>query len=172
MVAFPFSCECRRAEEPPTAAVATQGESAEVERERGVPSTRVGREEREKAAEQEDDSEEAKEAAEEARMRQRALAQLQAYQARNCSEAIAKITELLRTKKGRWLERNDRGQIPSDLVQTLVQAELWGSQSESLCQGDPARSHLDDLRNLMATIWQYPRSVPRAALEERLRVLG
>jgi hypothetical protein len=116
-----FSC---REEQSPSTAVPTRREAAASEGEpKREPAARAGREEREEEGEaREDDSEEAKEAAEEARMRQRAVEQLQAYQARTCSEAITKITELLQTKKGRWLERNDRGQIPSDLVQTLAKS--------------------------------------------------
>lgn len=170
------SLGCRRSEPPTGTGAGAQPESRQSEPdEKRAPPPAVARQEgedREEAEERDEDSEEARENAEEAHMRQRALEQLQAYRARNCTEAIAKITELLRTQKGRWLERNERGQIPTDLLKTLTQAELWGSESEALCKNDPARSHLDDLRNLMTAIWQYPRSLPRQALEERLRILG
>lgn len=176
---------CRRAEPPARGGAATERpadelERAEVERPaRGEAAERLARQPNQERDEdgvagesEDDDSEEAKEAAEELRMRQRALQQLQEYRAKSCTEAIARITELLRTQKGRWLERDERGQMPGDLVRTLTQAELWGTQSESVCKDDPARSHLDDLRNLMTAIWQYPRTVPRDFLEQRLRLLG
>ena len=166
---------CRRAEPPPNGG--SSGEKSEAREEQREGGATVRGDVRERAREREseereDDSEEAKEAAEDARLRQRALEQLKEFRAKTCAEAIGNVTVLLRSKKDRWLERNERGQIPGDLVQTLTQAELWGAQSEAVCKDDPARSHLDALRNLMATIWQYPRAVSREVLEERLRVLG
>ncbi len=104
-------------------------------------------------------------------MRQRVLNEVATFRAPTCRDAVAKIEELLRRGKGRWHERGEHGEIPADLIQLLSQAELWSGQSESVCQGDPAKPRVDALRSLMLMIWRYPRLASREVLDERLRVL-
>ena len=130
----------------------------------GKPEGRTGDAERE--------SEEEKETAEELRMRARIAEQLKKHRAATCGEAIAKIEGLLRKGKGRWDQRNAKGGMPSDLIHDLGEAEVWAAQSEPVCEHDPKKKRFEELRSLMAAIWQYPKVISHEALNKHLRALG
>ncbi len=115
---------------------------------------------------------EEEEEADEARLRAGWLKALAAYRAPSCGAAIDRVEALLKRGRGRWEERTNNGTLPGDLAALLSEAELWASQSESVCADSPMRPRFDALRMLMDSIWQYPTRVSKTEFEHRLTVLG